>query len=96
MMDYWKLIELLNESAVLDTIFEDEYQVKFRITKIISKELGFIKWLVDNDKIDLVRLSCTAIRYTEIIDADFSREDRILMILAIQDNPIEFLISILK
>ena len=35
-------------------------------------------------------------RYTEILDSDFSWEDRIIMLLSIQDNPIEFLISILK
>ena len=63
---------------------------------IISKRFWFITWFLDNEKLDLLRLSCTAIRYTEIIDADFSREDRIIMILAIQDNPIKFLIDYLK
>lgn len=64
---------------------------------IISKEYGFIKWLVDNDKID----------YHNKINYDISlainrvlkkttREERLLMMLAIQDEPIEFLISILK
>lgn len=64
--------------------------------RIISKQFWFIKWLLDQEKIDLLRLSCTAIRYTEIIDADFSREDIIIMILAIQCDPINFLISYLK
>ena len=66
-------------------------------TRIISKEYGFIKWLVDNDKID----------YHNKINYDISlainrvlkkttREERLLMMLAIQDEPIEFLISCLK
>lgn len=88
-----KLIELLNESAVLDTIFENEYQVKFRATKIISKELGFIKWLVDNNKIDLDKV--------EQIERDWfvfncSHEEAIIMYVSISDNPIQDLISLLK
>lgn len=107
-----KLIELLNESAVLDTIFENEYQVKFRATKIISKELGFIKRLVDNDKIDLDKLKdntsftmlthsiwlwCewhTAYEWESISRAIWT--NAIIAYLSIQDEPIKFLISILK
>lgn len=65
-------------------------------TVLISKKFWFIKWLVDNDKIDLLKLTCMNPRYTEILDSDFSWEDRIIMLLSIQDNPIEFFISILK
>ena len=98
-----KLIELLNESAVLDTIFENEYQVKFRATKIISKELGFIKWLIDNNKIDLNKLEKIWYekivyeydwQYKEIVE--YSDYESLLMLLAIQNEPIEFLISVLK
>ena len=98
-----KLIELLNESAVLDTIFENEYQVKFRATKIISKELGFIKRLVDNDKIDRLTFCTVETPSSKYEDFDLwpetPREDYtniLLMDLAIQEKPIEFLISILK
>ena len=63
---------------------------------IISKSFGFIQRLVENDKIDLIKLTCMNPRYTEILDSDFSWEDRIIMLLSIQDNPIEFLVSILK
>jgi len=63
---------------------------------LYSKYYGFIKWLVDNDKIDLLKLTCMNPRYTEIIDSDFFWDDIIIMILSIQDNSIEFLISILK
>jgi len=61
----------------------------------------FIKWLVENDKID---------RDEIIINSDFmpiafdrkwekyewSEEKQLLMLLSISDNPIGFLISILK
>ena len=56
----------------------------------------FIKWLVDNKKIDLVSMTCKNPQYTEILDSDYSWEDRIIMILSIQTSPIEFLVSILK
>ena len=63
----------------------------------ISKEYGFIKWLVDNDKIDLWKLIMIKDEEQKaIVDIDNSRENTLLMLLAIQDEPIEFLISILK
>lgn len=67
---------------------------------VTSKRYWFIKWLVENDKID------TDIVYREwflakTYDKDevweyFEPYEEILMLLAIQDNPIEFLVSILK
>ena len=57
---------------------------------IISKEYWFIKWLVDNDKIDLLRLD------NRIALSEFNKVERVLMALSIQDNPIEFLCSVLK
>ena len=66
---------------------------------IISKVYWFIKWLVDNDKIDRWKIE-------ERISGDVSlyldnreyywRYKWLLMLLSIQDNPIEFLISVLK
>lgn len=67
-----------------------------RQAEILSKKMGFIKRLVENDKIDLLKLTCMNPRYTEIIDSDFSWEDRIIMILSIQNDPITFLLSVLK
>ena len=103
-----KLIELLNERDIKYWSKRKRYFVPNRICwewcdnsecsdlLIISEKFWFIWWLVDNDKIDLLKLTCMNPRYTEILDSDFSWEDRIIMILSIQDNPIEFLISILK
>ncbi len=59
---------------------------------------GFIKWLVDNDKID---------RYKELkenwlfrkyfYDLEYVKNyDRLVMWLSVEDEPIEFLTSILK
>ena len=65
---------------------------------VISKKYMFIKRLVDNDKIDLDKLidirerDYWQIRYSEW----FTNEQILLMLLSIQDNPIEFLCSVLK
>ena len=94
-----KLIMLLD-------IYEEEvvwvHSVWDKITEkdeswICSKKFGFIKWLVDNDKIDLWKLIMIKDEeHKAIVDIDNSRENTLLMLLAIQDEPIEFLCSILK
>lgn len=65
---------------------------------ILSKKYGFIKWLVDNDKIDFDKVYEK--EENENIDICMSWKDAdmywLLMLLAIQDDPISFLISILK
>ena len=77
----------------------DDYRTDY---EIISKEYGFIKWLVDNDKIDRDRCECrqlyNALKRSEDAhwDKNFSKCERIVMLLAIQDSPIEYLISVLK
>jgi hypothetical protein len=102
-----KLIELLNESEDwfvskfvsydnMSWVFRLDNWQSFHYTLIFSREYCFINWLVNNDKIDLLKLTCMNPRYTEILDSDFSWEDRIIMILSIQDEPIDFLLSILK
>ena len=68
--------------------FQEEY--------IISKKFWFIKWLVDNDKIDLMKLK-KWIEDNKFYCAKWGKTtNMLLMLLSIQDNPIEFLISILK
>jgi hypothetical protein len=54
---------------------------------LISKKFWFIKWLVENEKIDLDRIPAIA---------DNGATNIVLMLLSIQDEPIEFLVSILK
>ena len=69
----------------------------------MSIQFWFIKWLVENDKIDiwqkLFNLTKNDNRKSIICDLDnndFSWEDTFLMLLSISDTPIEDLISYLK
>ena len=76
----------------------------------LSKKYWFIKWLVENEKIDLDKAkileSGNKAELFEFIErADymkirnrsyFSEYKQLLMLLSIQDEPIEFLVSILK
>ena len=109
MKEIWKLIELFkeyvdkysNDAKVLD---EWEYVViddgqsflywtrEYSYLTLISKKFGFIKWLVENDKIDFKKLTVNYIYH----DDEWSWEKELLMQLAIQEKPIEFLVSILK
>jgi hypothetical protein len=74
----------------------DDYRTDY---EIISKEYGFIKWLVDNDKINFIKVIQKKWHW-EIDNIMLSMKEReyleLLMLLAIQENSIEFLISILK
>jgi len=69
------------------------------VPRLISKEYGFIKWLVENDKIDRdkVRGKSDFFPVEKVPEYNsYSDYESLLMLLSIQDNPIEFLISILK
>ncbi len=99
-MDYWKLIELLNEREIGEEWWElyyfsngvirDDWWNILYSYRIISNEFWFIKWLVENDKIDLLQLD------NRIALSEFNKVERVLMALSISDTPIEDLISILK
>jgi len=66
---------------------------------IISKWYEFVKWLVENDKIDEIKFED---EYTDkqtlkdVYIAWAKGDELLLMILSIQDEPIQFLISILE
>lgn len=102
MKENWmnKLIKLLNE-------YEKENWRNFEVKEIwmtyrnndlmvISKRYWFIKWLVDNKKIDYEK----CIKEFRIKDFRkfyyMSKADNVIANLAIQENPISFLISILE
>lgn len=76
--------------------------VQFSDLLIISKEYEFIKWLVDNDKIEWSKLKRVFYKQNENNTATYpvmsaySDYECLLMLLSIQDEPIEFLVSILK
>lgn len=107
-----KLIKLLNEYEKSITeipvywwqtngMFQYwSYIQQVSVMYMISKHYGFIKRLVDNDKIDLDKVKKICIKHNGRMDIDglhrYSVYERVLMLLAIQDEPIEFLISILK
>lgn len=63
---------------------------------IISKEYWFIKWLVENEKIDIDKMEEKS-EYTFLKKRWWEHiiED-VLMLLSIQDEPINFLLEILK
>lgn len=90
-MEYWKLIELLNEYEPWNlpiTKISGQW-----IDLVISKRYWFIEWLVENDKIDIEKLE--SLNFNDVL---YLRTVYywMLMLLSIQDNPIEFLVSILK
>lgn len=67
----------------------------------LSKQYWFIKWLVENEKIDFENRDLKD-KYMEYFErypyrpyTDFSLE-WLIMLLSIQDEPIQFLVSILK
>ena len=112
MKENWieKLIKLLNEYE-RETVNDKEFFgyteeiVNLRKEYLISKSFGFIKWLVNNDKIEIHKIDTIMIksnRQYKWIDkttkqrVDDNMENVLLMLLSIQDNPIEFLVSILK
>lgn len=64
-------------------------------TWIVSKAFWFIKRLVENEKVD-IEGNLNANGFEKLVDQTLNGYFPLLMLLAIQDNPIEFLIMILK
>lgn len=63
---------------------------------MISKKYGFIKWLVENDKIDLDKVEEKSDLIEYLIGTPTKVYENIIMLLSISDTPIEDLISYLK
>ena len=108
-----KLLKLLNEYRPnswmeymwwIAYIWADQYSypVDCEALTIISKEYGFIKRLVDNDKIDLEKVWkvwMTKIKWeptSYMFDKIYSDYECLLMLLAISEQPLKDLISYLK
>lgn len=70
-----------------------EYTMRFDNVHIISKNMWFIKWLIDNNKINFEVLRKWNIHYWSIDEPDY---EALLMVLAVEDNPITLILSILK
>ena len=86
---YWNMIDSL-QLECRNVISSQILMREERWLILISKSYGFIKWLVDNDKIWLIECNYWKHHF------EWNNYEDILMLLSIQDNPIEFLISISK
>ena len=106
-----KLIELLNEYDDWMVSWYEEYFPTewlfvtnagqwFREEFILGKRYWFIKWLVQNNKINIERLHKIVDYRLEIkenyVNAHDYNSDCLLMLLSISDTPIEDLISYLR
>ena len=95
-----ELIELLNEYEIkrektkmniTDKRNEWDFDNEYTPLIIISKQFWFIERLVENDKIEASEIMLDDRMWTI-----YDKTDSTLMMLAIKDNPLEYLCSILK
>ena len=86
-LDEWEYVVIDDGQSFLYWTREYSYLT------LISKKFGFIKWLVENDKIDFEN-NYLSISKTYI--EEYPRYESLLMLLSISDTPIEDLISYLK
>jgi hypothetical protein len=70
------------------------YESNVSISYAISKSYWFIERLVKNDKIEWSEKTAFVTFLEREINAD--KSDALVSLLAVQDNPIEYLCSILK
>ena len=103
-----KLIELLNEYKETKKIlnYDMDWQLEIdnaiyvnypNIERLCWKQFWFIKRLVENDKIDEVKLRWKMYQVFEFRYQDVATlENELLMLLSISDTPIEDLIYYLK
>ena len=97
------LIDIYEEEVVWVHSVWDKITDK-EAARIISKQFWFIERLVDNDKIDKRKVfdgemkTCWELVEKDIDDFldEVNLRERLLMLLAISENPIEDLISYLK
>lgn len=98
-----KLIELLNEYKWKEERTIEcgcphndwywAYTYEHEELIIISKKFWFIQWLVENKKVNMREDGIISLASELWEEADY---ETLLMLLSIKDNPIGFLISILK
>ena len=90
---YWENRKFSNDDWLLTmTNWVENLSGAYAQTYIISLMGGFIKWLVENDKIDLWLYR----EYMPNLWEDFSVESNIIMNLSIAIDPIWYLNYILK
>ena len=102
-----KLVDLLNEYVkelwIWDYVWWHNKKTVENSDYIITKKFWFIKWLVENDKIDREKFWNSETKSSKYSDFELSydtpREDYtniLLMELSISDTPIEDLLLYLK
>ena len=100
-----KLIELLNEYDRIkwdkeEPIYNWKIAIKTKIYQkyLISKEYWFVKWLIDNYYIELPMWLWVVKSYDKEswLFNYFSDYESLLMLLSIQEDPIEFLIKLIQ
>ena len=93
-----KLIELLNEYVkqlwIWDYVWWHNEETVRNSDYFLTKKFWFIQWLIENDKIDLEWLEKQLLKIW--IYKNVWYYEWLLMLLSIQDNPIDFLCSILR
>lgn len=98
-VDWWDKEYHIEDSMVYVRDYDDDDIFNYEIftLNVISKRFWFIEWLIDNDKIDK-QWAKNLLYESEIFNplpyTDLA--ERLTMYLAIQDEPISFLVSILK
>jgi hypothetical protein len=94
---YWENRKFSNDDWILTmTNWVENLSGAYAQTYIISLKGGFIKWLVENDKINTESWPLYWFHFIMHNRQPYSLYETILMILAISDTPIEDLISYLK
>ncbi len=86
----WPKLARFTSYDGINKVFNLNNGCSFCVEFVLSKRYGFIKWLVGKNKIDLLKLD------NRIALSEFNKIERVLMALTIQENPISFLIDILK
>lgn len=89
-LDEWEYVVIDDGQSFLYWTREYSYLT------LISKKFWFIKWLVENNKIDYEKVRKWEWNGSRWHFETVQPEYYIIMLLSIQDEPIEFLVSILK
>ena len=99
----WRLNEINDEEEYEQWITafrvdDSQLWVEESIAVIICKGYMFINWLVENDKIDRDKILKENWLFRKYFyDLEYVKNyDRLVMWLSVEDDPISFLISILK
>lgn len=106
----WRLNEINDEEEYEQWITafrvdDSQLWVEESIAVIICRWYCFIEWLVENDKVDRDKFQERKSDYNAYFTWELTKEEKselvisadiLTMLLSIQDDPISFLISILK